>query len=330
MHNHLSRCYLNNAPQCSFGYIPPVGWVERPVQFVEDVRFTLQKFVPRPSGMGYLKLVEITPHRHEELRPAGPHEGPLDRPYEGSAVRVPLQGTDDNSATNLAACIGECDSDDQCAPGLKCFQRSGIGPIPGCSGAGEWGWDYCYNPAGSIVLSGHNNNYATNLAACTHECDNDGQCAAGLRCFQRDGQETIPGCTGNGVSGWDYCFDPEWEPSIPSDTGYSYPELLRFPPITFPQGGEYTLCFCDAEASAKVDGRACERIEDYAVRVGTVHVSGVSCLLGHKHLARATCVPGYYGGQSNLRCYDGPAPHFSAPVEGHCVPDRSFLATPAR
>ena len=34
------------------------------------------------------------------------------------------------------------------------------------------------------------------------------------------------------------------------DTGYSYANLLRFAPITFPTGGEYTLCFCDAKASA--------------------------------------------------------------------------------
>ena len=52
---------------------------------------------------------------------------------------VPLQGTNDNSATNLEACIGECDSDSQCKPGLKCFQRSGLTPVPGCGGSGNRG-----------------------------------------------------------------------------------------------------------------------------------------------------------------------------------------------
>lgn len=85
------------------------------------------------------------------------------------------------------------------------------------------------------------------------------------------------------------------------DTGYSYPNLLRFAPITFPTGGEYTLCFCDATASAS----SCSNIDDYDVRVGTVHVSGISCLLSDRNLARSTCVPQFEGGAASLRCMDG-------------------------
>ena len=48
-----------------------------------------------------------------------------------------LSGTDDDDAKNLEDCTGECDSDDQCLPGLKCFQRSNGEPIPGCKGAGK-------------------------------------------------------------------------------------------------------------------------------------------------------------------------------------------------
>jgi hypothetical protein len=88
----------------------------------------------------------------------------------------------------------------------------------------------------------------------------------------------------------------------PRDTGYSYANLLRFAPITFPTGGEYTLCFCDATASAS----SCSSIDDYDVRVGTVHVSGIGCLLSDKNLARATCVPQFQGGAASLRCMDGP------------------------
>ena len=45
-------------------------------------------------------------------------------------------------------CMGDCDSDSDCKPGLKCFQQDGSGAnIPGCSTSGqESGVDYCYDP----------------------------------------------------------------------------------------------------------------------------------------------------------------------------------------
>lgn len=58
-------------------------------------------------------------------------------------------------------------------------------------------------------LSGGNDAAATDLQACTGECDSDSQCAAGLACFQRSNGETVPGCTGSGLSpSWDYCYYP--------------------------------------------------------------------------------------------------------------------------
>jgi len=127
----------------------------------------------------------------------------------GAQAKTPLGGPNDGAARNLEACIGECDSDAQCKPGLKCFQRNGLTPVPGCFGSGKDGWDYCYDPTGSIPLSGGNNNNARNLQACVGECDNDSQCASGLKCFQRSNGETIPGCSGPGAGqDWDYCYDP--------------------------------------------------------------------------------------------------------------------------
>merc|ERR1719326_2754410 len=126
---------------------------------------------------------------------------------------TPLQGGNDNNAKNLEACIGECDNDGQCKAGLKCFQRNGFTPVPGCSGKGEKSWDYCYDPTGSLELQGGNDNKAKNLEACIGECDNDGQCKSGLKCFQRSHGETIPGCTGKGAGPRDdYCYDPSWQP----------------------------------------------------------------------------------------------------------------------
>ena len=62
-------------------------------------------------------------------------------------VQIELQGTNNDTAKtsqNLQACIGECDSDAQCAAGLTCFQRSYGEQIPGCKGnGGGRNWDYC-------------------------------------------------------------------------------------------------------------------------------------------------------------------------------------------
>jgi hypothetical protein len=40
---------------------------------------------------------------------------------------------------------------------------------------------------------------------CEGDCDKDSDCDAGLKCFQRDGYEIVPGCSGSGKKGWDYC-----------------------------------------------------------------------------------------------------------------------------
>ena len=41
------------------------------------------------------------------------------------------------------ACEGDCDRDSDCDWGLKCFQRDGYTPVPGCKGTGKNNWDYC-------------------------------------------------------------------------------------------------------------------------------------------------------------------------------------------
>jgi hypothetical protein len=123
---------------------------------------------------------------------------------------VRARATNDTN-TKLEACMGDCDSDDQCETGLRCFRRRNGESVPGCYGAKSAAdWGYCYVPgAEDIELSGTNNESPTNLAACTGECDSDDQCAAGLKCFQRTYGETIPGCYGaGGGPQWDYCYDP--------------------------------------------------------------------------------------------------------------------------
>jgi hypothetical protein len=130
---------------------------------------------------------------------------------------IALGGPNNSNAKDLGRCYGECDKDSHCAHGLKCFQRSNGEAIPGCKGAGGGkNWDYCYDPnwnelfAGDKTLGGPNDGKAKNLKACWGECDNDAQCATGLKCFQREKGEKIPGCKGpGGGKNWDYCYDPK-------------------------------------------------------------------------------------------------------------------------
>eukprot|EP00562_Extubocellulus_spinifer_P025987 CAMPEP_0178673474 /NCGR_PEP_ID=MMETSP0698-20121128/34324_1 /TAXON_ID=265572 /ORGANISM="Extubocellulus spinifer, Strain CCMP396" /LENGTH=425 /DNA_ID=CAMNT_0020317493 /DNA_START=14 /DNA_END=1288 /DNA_ORIENTATION=- len=43
---------------------------------------------------------------------------------------------------------------------------------------------------------------------CTGDCDDNSNCMGNLKCFQRSGRQDVPGCSGDGVSGDDYCYDP--------------------------------------------------------------------------------------------------------------------------
>ena len=62
---------------------------------------------------------------------------------------VPLLNLGDSGCTASApyeACQGDCDSDDDCNSGLKCFQRDRYEQVPGCAAGGDHdvsGYDYC-------------------------------------------------------------------------------------------------------------------------------------------------------------------------------------------
>jgi hypothetical protein len=79
-----------------------------------------------------------------------------------------------------------------------------------------------------------------------------------------------------------------------SESEGSSDSVLRFSPLEL-KPGTYKACFCDAESV----GGACTEASDYAVDLGKVHVSGLSCLLESTQLRTATCYDQVYGG---LRC----------------------------
>ena len=128
-----------------------------------------------------------------------------------------LTGADHNWGNgDLGLCEGECDNDAQCKGDLKCFLRTGFTPVPGCSGTGIEDWDYCYDATGSEELDGDDDNWASNTLDACNKCDTDEQCKGGLKCFQREHGETIPGCIGTGGGDeWDYCYDPNWSAAGP-------------------------------------------------------------------------------------------------------------------
>merc|ERR1711988_2582 len=83
-----------------------------------------------------------------------------------------------------------------------------------------------------------------------------------------------------------------------SDFGFSWNAMLRFKPLQFKSGGTFKLCFCDS--SLLKPGSACQTERDYKIEVGTIHASGVSCLIALPQLQRVSCATQYHGG---LRCY---------------------------
>ena len=113
----------------------------------------------------------------------------------------------------LQECEADCDRDKDCAPGLKCFQRSGNQKVPGCEGRAVKGADYCIPKERflkNISVRGRNN---PKLGLCEGDCDKDTDCQSGLKCFQRSGYSTVPGCIGKGKRSWDYCVPKSSENS---------------------------------------------------------------------------------------------------------------------
>ena len=122
-------------------------------------------------------------------------------------------------------CEGDCDNDNDCAGGLRCFQRVRFEAVPGCGGvgSGRGGWDYCYDGGAGAAIAvkpptprptrgvdigdgaglrtiGRDGCGPNGCDECEGDCDVDGDCAGGLQCFHRINFEAVPGCGGGGES----------------------------------------------------------------------------------------------------------------------------------
>ena len=124
--------------------------------------------------------------------------------------------------TKLKECQGDCDSDRDCAPGLKCYERSGNEPVPGCTGKARRAYDYCIPKETFLKHVGVDPR--RKLQKCEGDCDSDRDCAAGLKCYQRGAgtrNGSVPGCAGRPKSHWDYCV-PKTNNNTYSDMGKQY------------------------------------------------------------------------------------------------------------
>ena len=72
-------------------------------------------------------------------------------------------------------------------------------------GAGQYKTTKTFNYKGS---GGCSSNSPCNT--CEGDCDKDSHCQGNLKCFQRDDEESVPGCSGGiDKSGKDFCYDPD-------------------------------------------------------------------------------------------------------------------------
>ena len=63
---------------------------------------------------------------------------------------------------------------------------------------------------GKLHTLGGDPTYFIPLAMCEGDCDYDSDCKGDLKCFQRDGDESVPGCedSQHATTGYDYCVSP--------------------------------------------------------------------------------------------------------------------------
>jgi hypothetical protein len=181
---------------------------------------------------------------------------------------------------------------DQCAPGCPNeFIGDGV-----CD-------EDCYNAA----CSDDGGDCDECAPGCPTSWINDGVC---------DEACLVPEC-GDGNDGGDCSTYYYYTPSMleRKDLGYSWGQMIRFDKLTFTTGGTFKLCFCDSALIGAVS-TPCLTKKDYAIEVGKVHSSGVSCLLSQPKLQRAECETMYHGVEPKpLRCYSGiPVPELMPPL----------------
>ncbi|CAJ1938004.1 unnamed protein product [Cylindrotheca closterium] len=118
---------------------------------------------------------------------------------------------------SLGRCEGDCDTDEDCADDLVCYQKNDCQYVAGCLGSfDDYSYtDYCVRKsdvnAGKLALDdtvvGDFNHQQLQL--CQGDCDEYYDCAPGLICLHRHANEPVPGCIGAETHfRTDYCISP--------------------------------------------------------------------------------------------------------------------------
>merc|ERR1719353_2034702 len=95
------------------------------------------------------------------------------------------------------------------------------------------------------------------LCACEGDCDNDSDCAPGLKCYQRDSSSDVPpGCQAGGsgdLGTHDYCYDPSATPVGPCGNNQA-PTLVNLGgSMENMPAGQTKLCACEGDCDNDSD-----------------------------------------------------------------------------
>lgn len=119
-----------------------------------------------------------------------------------------VEGFVPGGTAKLGVCQGECSSHEDCGGELMCYHRRRKEDVPGCTGEGTSGTNYCFQPRNEKEVIFHPVRPGRfQLEECHGSCMSDLDCSPGLQCFRRDGEEGIPGCTGTGRIGSNICYN---------------------------------------------------------------------------------------------------------------------------
>lgn len=102
------------------------------------------------------------------------------------------------------------------------------------------------------------------------------------------------------LSGTDFINVPEY------DFGFSWSSMLRFYAVGFSSGGTFKVCLCDHDlGDAATANVACSHKSHYSIEVGTVHSSGLECLISQSQFQRGTCEKQFpfEDMDTGVRCY---------------------------
>jgi hypothetical protein len=119
------------------------------MMFLRDLSYVLASSllicgIPLTIAQGPTPAPTSMPLTSQTPGPTGGNGSAFDSPQLDSP---PLAFLGNNASSfPLPRCGGDCDNASECEAGLRCYRRKEFEPVPGCSGEGEFGKDYCYDP----------------------------------------------------------------------------------------------------------------------------------------------------------------------------------------